>query len=140
MQDDLHVAEESARAAGKDPARFGFAQLQNAFVWEDGDAWDVVRAGAAHQIGVYGGWAAGGDTPGKEFQVAPTDDVILRRITPAGTPTEVVAGLRPIVEAFAGRREFHLVVRLHYPGMDFDTSARATEIFAQKVMPALRGS
>ena len=140
MQDDLHVAEESARAAGKDPARFGFAQLQNAFVWEDGDAWDVVRAGAAHQIGVYGGWAAGGDTPGKEFQVAPTDDVSLRRITPAGTPAEVVAVLRPIVEAFAGRHEFHLVVRLHYPGMDFDTSARATEIFAQKVMPALRGS
>ncbi len=140
MRQDFHVVEEEARTVGKDPSRFGVAQLQNAFVWEDGDAWEIVRAGAAHQIGVYGGWAAGGDTPGQDFMVAPVDDETLRRITPAGSPAEVVARLRPMVEAFAGRREFHLIVRLHYPGMDFDTAARAMETFAEKVMPALRGS
>jgi probable F420-dependent oxidoreductase len=140
MREDFRLAEEAARVAGKQPARFAFAQLQNAFVWEDADAWEVVRAGVAHQLGVYGGWAAGGDTPGHDLMVAPIDDDSLRRLTPSGTPGEVVAALRPIVEAFAGSRQFHLIVRLHYPGLDFQTSARAMELFAEKVMPALKGS
>jgi hypothetical protein len=32
------------------------------------------------------------------------------------------------------------VVRLMYPGMDFATSARAMELFAEEVLPALKGS
>jgi len=140
MKQDLQLAQESARAAGKDPSRLGFAQLQNAFVWEDGDAWEVVREGAAHHIGVYGGWAAGGDTPEQGFLVAPPDEGTLRRITPSGTPKEVAHELRPMVEAFAHRPEFHLIVRLHYPGMDFDTASRAIELFAETVIPALKGS
>jgi probable F420-dependent oxidoreductase len=139
MVADLHIAEEAARKAGRDPTRLAFAQLQNVFVWEGGDAWEVVRDGAAHQLGVYGGWAAGGDTPGKGFQVAPMEDGKLRHMTMAGTPSEVAHRLRPIVEAFGGRREFHLIVRLHYPGMDFATGARAMELFAERVMPALKG-
>ena len=140
MRADLTMAEEGARGAGKDSSAIGFAQLQNVFVSEDGDAWDVVREGAAHQIGVYGGWAAGGDTPGQGFLVGPVDDQSLRRITPAGTPQEVVHFLRPMVEAFGGRKEFHLIVRLHYPGMDFETASRAVELFGEKVLPALKGS
>ena len=140
MRADLQLAEGAAREAGKDADHFAFAQLQNAFVWEGGDAWEIVRAGAAHQIGVYGGWAAGGDTPGNEFLVAPVDEASLRRLTPAGTPQEVTHALRPIVEAFAGRREFHLIVRLHYPGMEFETAAHAMELFASRVVPALKGT
>jgi hypothetical protein len=44
------------------------------------------------------------------------------------------------VETFAGRRDFHLVVRLHYPGMDLDTAARSVEVFGGEVLPALKGS
>ena len=139
MRRDLQLAEEGARGAGKDPSSMPFAQLQNAFVWEDGDAWEVVREGAAHHIGVYGGWAAGGDTPEQGFLVAPPDEQTLRRITPSGTPKEVARELRPLVEAFAHRQEFHLIVRLHYPGMDFDTASRAIELFAEGVIPALKG-
>jgi len=47
--------------------------------------------------------------------------------------------LRPLVEAFGSRKEFHLIVRLHYPGMDFDTASRAVELFAERVLPALKG-
>jgi probable F420-dependent oxidoreductase len=140
MVEDLKQAEEAARAAGRDPHSFAFAQLQNTFAWEDGDAWEVVREGAAHQIGVYAGWAAGGDTPQQGFVLPPQDDEKLRYLTPSGTPQEVVRALRPIVEAFAGRRNFHLIVRLHYPGMDFETSSRAIEVFGEKVLPALRGA
>jgi len=140
MREDAHVLDQAIRDAGRDVHSVAFAQLQNAFVWEDGDAWEVVRQGAAAHIGVYGGWDQGSDTPGKGFFIVPPNDETLRRVTPAGTPREVLHALRPIVEAFGGRDEFHLVVRLHYPGMDFDTSARSVELFAEKVLPSLKGS
>ena len=37
-----------------------------------------------------------------------------------------------------GGRDVHLVVRLHYPGMGIETAARAIELFAAEVLPALR--
>jgi probable F420-dependent oxidoreductase len=134
-------AEEGAREAGKDPQELGFAQLQNAFVWEDGDAWRVVRDGVAHQIGVYAGWRAGTDTPEQpELQVMPPDDEGLMELTPSGDRHEVLQALRPLVDSFGSRREFHLVVRLHYPGMDLETASRAVELFGTEVLPALKGS
>jgi hypothetical protein len=140
MKEDARILDEAIRESGREVSAVGFAQLQNAFVWEDGDAWEVVREGAASHIGVYGGWAEGSDTPGRDFFISPPDEATLRHITPAGTPREVLHVLRPIVEAFAGRREFHLVIRLHYPGMDFETTSRAVELFAEKVLPSLKGS
>jgi probable F420-dependent oxidoreductase len=136
----LAWAESGAREAGKDPSAMPFAQLHNAFVWTDGDAWEVVREGAAHHIGVYSGWAEGSDTPGRGFWTSPPDEETLRRITPAGRPDDVIAALRPWVQAFGDRHEFHLIVRLHYPGMDLDTAARCMELFAEDVMPALKGA
>jgi probable F420-dependent oxidoreductase len=137
----LRWAEEGAREAGKDPETLGFAQLQNAFVWEDGDAWEIVRDGAAHQLGVYAGWRAGADTPDRpEMEVIPPDEDTLRAMTPAGDRHEVIRALNPIVDAFAGRDEFHFVVRLHYPGMDLDTAARSIELFGREVLPALKGA
>jgi probable F420-dependent oxidoreductase len=136
----LAWAEEGAAEAGKDPAELGFAQLQNTFVWEDGDAWEVAREGVAHQLGVYEGWRAGTDTPEQpELKVMPPDEETLRKLTPTGTVEEVTAALRPLVDAFGDRREFHLVVRLHYPGMDRDTAGRAIELFASGIIPALTG-
>jgi probable F420-dependent oxidoreductase len=133
--------EAGAREAGRDPDRLGWAQLQNAFVWEDGDAWDVVRAGAAHQLGVYEGWRVGSDTPEREeLDVVPPDEDTLRKLTPAGDRHEVIRALRPLVDAFADREEFHLVVRLHYPGMDLPTASRAVELFGEAVLPALKGA
>jgi hypothetical protein len=109
-------------------------------VWEEGDAWEVAREGVAHQLGVYPAWGAGADTPGRPLVVTPPSDEVLRQTTPAGDSHAVIRALRPIVDAFAGRDEFHLIVRLHYPGMDLDTSARAVELFGEEVLPALKGS
>jgi hypothetical protein len=61
----------------------------------------------------------------------------MRTWTPAGTPDEVLRALRPLVEAF-GDRELHLIVRLHYPGMDLGPAAGAVELFGREVLPALR--
>jgi len=139
MRLDIHIAEEAAKAAGRDPSSLAFAQLQNAFAWDDGDAWEVVGRYVGNQLGIYRGWDKGGDTPGTGFVLDPPDEKTMRWMTPAGTPQEVAHVLRPMVEAFAGRKEFHLIVRLHYPGMDFDTAARAMELFAERVIPALKG-
>lgn len=136
----LAWAEAGARDAGKDAAELGFALLQNAFVWDEGDAWGVVRGGANHQLAVYAAWRAGSDTPGRGLDVPTLDEGTLRAMTPAGPPDEVLRTLRPLVDSFAGRREFHLVVRLHYPGMDLETSSRAVELFGEEVLPALKGS
>src|SRR5712691_3375488 len=140
MKSDLHQAEEAARAAGRDASALAFAQLQNTFVWEDGDAWEVAGPYVKNQLGIYGGWAAGGDTPEQGFLLAPPDDGTMRQMTPAGTAQEVAHALRPMVDAFGGRKEFHLIVSLHYPGMDFHTASRAVELFGERVLPALRGA
>jgi hypothetical protein len=133
------LAEESARATGRNPDALGLAMLQNAFV-HDGDAWSIVRDGVAHQFGAYEAWERGADTPAEDSLSVPEgDDPELRRWTPTGAADEVARELRPIVEEFGGRDEFHLIVRLHYPGMDFATASRAVESFAAGVLPALKG-
>ena len=139
MRGDLHLVEEAARQAGRDPSSLAFAQLQNTFVWDGGDAWEVAGKFVGNQLGIYRGWDKGGDTPGAGFVLDPPEEKTMRWLTPAGNPQEVAHALRPMVEAFAGRKEFHLIVRLHYPGMDFDTAARAIELFAERVIPALKG-
>jgi probable F420-dependent oxidoreductase len=137
----LGWAEQGAREAGKDPSTLGYAQLHNAFVWEDGDAWDVVRAGANHQLGVYDSWDDEADTPDRdELEPAKMDDALLRKLTPTGDRHEVLRALRPWVDAFGHRDGFDLVVRLHYPGMDIETAGRAVELFGEGVLPALKGA
>lgn len=137
----LAWAEEGARAAGKDPAELGFALLQNAFLWEEEEAWEMVRDGVAHQLGVYAGWRAGTDTPEKpELVVEPPPEEELRAMTPVGDRHTVLRALRPLVETFGNRKDFHLVVRLHYPGMDLETAARAVELFGEEIIPALKGA
>ena len=81
MKSDLHQAEEAARAAGRDASALAFAQLQNTFVWEDGDAWEVAGPYVKNQLGIYGGWAAGGDTPEQGFLLAPPDEGTMRQMT-----------------------------------------------------------
>jgi len=137
----LSLAEEGAREAGRDPATVGLAQIQNAFVATDGDAWEQARSGVAHQLGVYSAWEGGADTPAHDsLEPVPPDEETMRRWTPAGAPAEVAHRLRPMVDAFGDRKEFHLIVRLHYPGMRFEESSRAVELFGEEVIPALKGS
>ncbi|HEX9124515.1 MAG TPA: LLM class flavin-dependent oxidoreductase [Actinomycetota bacterium] len=136
----MRLFDEGAREAGKDPRGMGLALLQNVFVAREGDAWQIARPGVVHQLGAYTAWDEGADTPDRDELVPRADDEeALRRSTAAGTPEEVAHALRPLVNAF-GDRELHLVLRLHYPGMDFDTASRAVEAFGEEVLPALKGS
>ena len=132
------MLDESARSADRDPPSLGIALIQDAFVANDADAWEISRAGVAHQLGTYRAWEGTGDTTQDDrLDPRPPDEETMRPWTPAGTPDEVLRAQRPLVEAF-GDRELHLIVRLHYPGMDLGPAAGAVELFGREVLPALK--
>ena len=136
------LMEEGAREAGRDPSALTLAIMQNAFVAEPGvDAWERVREGVLHQWGAYTAWDEGDDTPDHDsLEPRGVTGDEMRAGTPAGTPEDLIAALRPKVEGLAEGRTLDLVVRLHYPGMDLDSAARAVELFGERVIPALKGN
>jgi probable F420-dependent oxidoreductase len=138
----LALMEQGARDAGKDPAQLHLVLMQNAWIAEPGtDRWAEVRAGVVHQLGMYEAWAQGHDTPSHD-SAEPTvaDEDAVRAGTVGGSAEEIIQRLRPVIEEFGHRANLDLVVRLHYPGMAFDTAARAIERFGELVIPALKGS
>jgi probable F420-dependent oxidoreductase len=135
------LMDEGAREAGRDPSTLTLAIMQNAFVAESGtEAWAPVREGVRHQWGAYAAWDEGDDTPERDsLEPRGVTDDQMRAGTPTGSPEEVVAALRPRVAGLADERTLDLIVRLHYPGMDLATAAAAVELFAERVLPALKG-
>jgi probable F420-dependent oxidoreductase len=138
VRGNLELVAEGARGAGRDPDTMMVVLLQNAFAWRDGDPWPVIRDGVVQQLGAYEAWGEGADTP-EHDRLDPALPSVedLRLSTPAGPPDEVARTLLATIRA-AADRDVHLVVRLHYPGMDLETAARATELFAAEVIPALK--
>ena len=131
------AAQERARAGGEGPP--AVAVLINGYVTDDPDRdWPLVRDGVGHQLGVYAGWRAGTDLPGKPLEVMPPDEATIRKTTAYGTPDEVIASLEPFARTLADYPESHLIVRLHYPGMDLEPGTRAIRLFAREVAPRLR--
>jgi probable F420-dependent oxidoreductase len=132
--------EAAAREARKDPRRLGFVLLRNVVVSRDARGWKLAGRGLAHQLGAYTAWEAGSDTPDLDrLELPPPDEEAILASTDGGTPAEVASRLRPFADAFAGRSDLELVVRLHYPGMTFDDASSMFELFAEDVLPALRG-
>jgi len=134
----LRLATEARSKAG----RVGppvVALLQNAFVTEDPERdWPMVRDGIGHQLGVYTGWREGTDVPGAPLKVTPPDEDDIRRATAFGTPDEVLRVLEPHAEVLGSYPESHLILRLHYPGMEAAPAARAIDLLAERVAPGLK--
>jgi alkanesulfonate monooxygenase SsuD/methylene tetrahydromethanopterin reductase-like flavin-dependent oxidoreductase (luciferase family) len=129
----------SARAAAGLEGPPQVAVLHNAFVTETPERdWPMVASGIGHQLGVYAGWRAGSDIPGRPLEVMPPEDQDIRGGTAYGTPEEVVASLRPVADVLSRYPVAHLILRLHYPGMEAAPAARAIELLARDVAPALR--
>jgi probable F420-dependent oxidoreductase len=138
VKETFDMAAAARKKAGKDGEPMA-GLLHNAFVTDDPDGdWQMVRDGIAHQLGVYVGWRVDTDIKGKPLEVMPPDDETIRKTTAYGTPADVVAKLGPIVDILKDHPESHLVVRLHYPGMDREPAKRAIEMFAREVAPQLR--
>ena len=138
VRTNLELVAEGANGVGRDPNDLIVVLLRNAFAWRGGDPWPLIRDGLVHQHGTYEAWGEGADTPEDDrLEPAVPSDEDLRLSTPAGPPEEVARALLATIRA-AGDRDIHLVVRLHYPGMDLDTASRAAELFATDVMPVLK--
>jgi probable F420-dependent oxidoreductase len=138
VRSNLALVDEGATSVGRDPTELSVVLLQNAFVWRDGDPWQLIREGLVQQLGSYEAWGNGADTPeiDRLDPIEPAGED-LRLSTAVGTPEEVLARLLPLARVF-GDRDLQLVVRLHYPGMGLDTASRAVELFAAEVTPALK--
>lgn len=131
------AAEERTKAGHDGPPIVGV--LQNAYVTNDPDRdWPMVRDGIGHQLGTYTGWRLGTDVPGKPLEVQPPDEDDIRRTTAYGKPDDVVAYLEPLTKVLAAYRESHLILRLHYPGMDGSPAADAIRLLATEVAPRLK--
>ncbi|MDQ3986015.1 MAG: LLM class flavin-dependent oxidoreductase [Actinomycetota bacterium] len=131
------AAEERKKARRDGPPIVGV--LMNAYATTDPERdWPMVRDGIGHQLGVYTGWRSGTDAPGTPLEVMPPDEDTIRKTTAYGTPQEVVEFLDPLIETLTAYPESHLVVRLHYPGMDKAPAAEAIELFGRDVAPRLR--
>lgn len=138
IRQSFEMAAEERRRAGRDGPPIA-AVLKNGFVTTDPDKdWPLVRDGVGHQLGVYAGWQANTDVPGTPLKVMPPEDETIRSTTAFGTPDQVVEQLAPMADVLAAYPESHLIVRLHYPGMDREPAARAIELFAREVAPRLR--
>ena len=138
VRGNLELVAEGASGVGRDPNEPMVVLLQNAFAWSDGDPWRLIRGGVVQQLGTYEAWGEGADTPDHDrLDPAVPSEGDLRLATPAGSPDEVARALLSTIRAVRDR-DVHLVVRLHYPGMDLDTASRAVELFATDVIPALK--
>ncbi|MGE5227738.1 MAG: LLM class flavin-dependent oxidoreductase [Planctomycetaceae bacterium] len=135
----VELMDAGAREAGKDPASLSLVLMQNVALADDGDPWSSVRDGVVHQIGAYAAWDQGHDTPDHDALEPPASaEADARAATLAGTPEEVAAALRPVVDAY-GDRDLELVLRFHYPGMALEPAAAAMRLAAERLLPALRG-
>lgn len=138
IKDAFGMAADERRNSGKEGPPI-VALLQNAFVTEDPERdWPMVRDGIGHQLGVYAGWRSGTDVPGEPLQVIPPSEDSIRETTAFGTPEDVVSFLEPLVPVLAAYPKSHLILRLHYPGMEAAPAARAIELLASEVAPALK--
>ena len=109
------------------------------FVWERGDAWEMVRPYQHYQEWKYDDSVEAkgrlGPLPSPPALDAETETAI-RAPMICGTPDEVieqVAALTDLIDP-----GFHYIARLYYPGMDLQVMRESTRLFAERVAPALR--
>jgi len=137
----MALAEETAREVGRDPQAIGLALMVNAWVSESFDPWSEIRQGVIHQIGAYDAWDEEHDTPSHDsLEPRRLSEEELRSSTVAGAPDEVAEELLRRIAPFRDQKELHLIVRLHYPGMELRPASHTMELFAERVLPELRGT
>lgn len=126
----------AAREAGRDPTRLMIGFQINAWVSPDGEVPDAVRRAMWHKMGTSLRWHAGDRVNGAE-DLPPLDEALIRRNSFTGTPSDVVAKIRPWVEAFPDRN-LHILFRLQHAGLGLDVVEPAVRLVAAEVIPALR--
>jgi alkanesulfonate monooxygenase SsuD/methylene tetrahydromethanopterin reductase-like flavin-dependent oxidoreductase (luciferase family) len=133
------VREELA-ARSPAPERYEMSIYQSTFAWEDGDAWEVLREHLHYLDWKYEDMTDAHGRTGPAAAAPPltaADEERVRRETVVGTPEEVAEGIRAYRDA-AGE-DLHYIAQLYWPGMPYEQQREAMRVFAERVMPLLRG-
>jgi alkanesulfonate monooxygenase SsuD/methylene tetrahydromethanopterin reductase-like flavin-dependent oxidoreductase (luciferase family) len=139
LRERLAVVDTSAADAGR-PGPPGVVSNHLVSVSADGQLRASVGRGIAHMMRTYQDYAAADSDQVIGDHLAERAALDPRGLAAWGDPNAVVAGLRPFVDAFAGEREHHLMVRLHHPGMSRQEADDHVRLFATDVMPRLRAA
>jgi alkanesulfonate monooxygenase SsuD/methylene tetrahydromethanopterin reductase-like flavin-dependent oxidoreductase (luciferase family) len=133
------LRDEAARS-GRDPDTIDVAGYWPVFVWEDGDAWELVRPYHHYTEWKYDDLERARGRIGALPSAPPLDaatDAEIRTTMICGKPGDVTEEIGRYRKA-AGRG-FHFVARMYYPGMDRAVMRESTRLFAEAVVPVLRG-
>jgi alkanesulfonate monooxygenase SsuD/methylene tetrahydromethanopterin reductase-like flavin-dependent oxidoreductase (luciferase family) len=133
------LVDEAAAAAGRS-VPVPLTAPVSVWLTDEGGFPASLLAGAEHMRRNYGEWYSSSSDLGGGREVG---EVILARPEPtagivAGPPAKVVEALSPLAERYGREREFHLVVRHHWPGMPNDLALEQLARFSEEVAPALR--
>jgi alkanesulfonate monooxygenase SsuD/methylene tetrahydromethanopterin reductase-like flavin-dependent oxidoreductase (luciferase family) len=125
----------------RQPDGYEIGIYQPSFAWEDGEAWPLVREHHHYLNWKYedmeGAAARPGPPPAPPPLTAEAEQE-LRRHALVGTPDQVAEGIRAYAAA-VGERPFHFVAQLYWPGMPYERQREAMRVFAERVVPQLRG-
>jgi alkanesulfonate monooxygenase SsuD/methylene tetrahydromethanopterin reductase-like flavin-dependent oxidoreductase (luciferase family) len=141
---DTTAYDEALRRHGRKPQDHSVAQLVWVHLAPSRDqGWDEVQEHVHWMLSVYGKWLGeAGETEAPPSIFKPPPATELRRtsepllFTPiVGTSQEVARGLEDFLSK---ARTTHLVLGMHFPGLDPKVSRRSRQTFAQDVLPRLQ--
>jgi alkanesulfonate monooxygenase SsuD/methylene tetrahydromethanopterin reductase-like flavin-dependent oxidoreductase (luciferase family) len=141
---DTSAYDEALRRHGRNPSDFNVAQLVWAHIAPSKEqAWDEVQDHVHWMLTVYGEWLSeAGEVKGPPTLFKPPPASELRRtkdpllFTPlVGTAEDVAEGLEKFTRTV---RTTHLVLGMHFPGIDPKLVRRSMETFAQELLPRFK--
>ena len=125
------------RSYGKDWEHPAVASTgQWLFCSEDPDRdWEVLKPHALYQLQNYARWFSAAGQPAFGDPPVNAADLESRGLYLCGTPSDIIASIRAAHEAAPFDRHFFWAI---WPGVDPDMATRSIELFAERVIPALR--
>ena len=141
---DTSAYDEALRRHGRNPSDFSVAQL----VWvhlapSKEQAWDEVQEHVHWMLTVYGKWLSdAGELQGPPTLFKPPPASELRHTTDPLLFTPIVGNTQDVAEGleqFTRRvRTTHLVLGMHFPGIDPKLARRSMETFARELLPSFK--
>jgi alkanesulfonate monooxygenase SsuD/methylene tetrahydromethanopterin reductase-like flavin-dependent oxidoreductase (luciferase family) len=141
---DTSAYDEALLRHGRNPPDFSVAQL----VWvhlapSKKQAWDEVQEHVHWMLTVYGKWLSeAGELQGPPTLFKPPPASELRRTTDPLLFTPIVGSAEDVAEGLdrftRSVRTTHLVLGMHFPGIDPKLVRRSMETFARDLLPRLK--
>lgn len=133
MRRHLELMRAEAEAAGRDPDSIELVTIVSTHVSEK-DAWAEVRRAA---LATAAGYAAMSEREDAPEVVTTAEEQAVRRTYVCGTPDEVTAVLRRLLDTCAAAPKHHLVIRNYWAGLPLELACASLDLFLRRVAPNL---